>query len=260
MADRSSVLSPFIGYGSSLMASAPSFLTLFVDGGSRGNPGPSGVGVVLKDQARGAGVHEAGYFLGTTTNNVAEYRGLLKGLEVALAMGAERIAIRSDSQLMVEQVNGRWKVKHANLQPLRADAVALLGRFKWWEMKYVPREENREADGLANKAMDAKADVVLVERGERKATAAPPAGAAGGEGGATLPCFTAMVRGKAKTCLAGTGAGSEYTFGPTTPEGFCIHAAAAALSDGPLQWPGGKRTGETRCKACGQMVQLHRLA
>ncbi len=249
------------------MASTPVFLLLFVDGGSRGNPGPSGVGVVLKDGDAGTPVHQAGYFLGKMTNNVAEYRGLLRGLEVAAELGAQRIAIRSDSQLMVEQVNGRWKVKHANLQPLHAEATALLRRFAWWEMKYVPRDQNKEADGLANRAMDAKKDVLVVVRGERQAASAAAAtggeqtGAGAGEAASpTLPCFTAMLRGKARACLAGTGADNEYTFGPTTPDGFCIHAAAAALADGPLQWPVGKRTGETRCRACGQWVQLHRLA
>lgn len=237
-------------------------LTLHVDGGSRGNPGPSGVGVVIRDKTSNQTLHEAGYFVGVTTNNVAEYRGLLRGLKVALELGAERVFVHSDSQLMVEQVSGRWKVKHDNLKPLCAEAKELLGKFKYGGMKYVPREQNKIADGLANKAMDAKADVVLVERGERKTPAAgggerSPEAASGGA--PTLPCFTAMLRGKARACLAGVAPDNEYTFGPTTPDGFCIHAAAAALGDGPLRWPAGKRTGETKCVACGTLVQLHRL-
>lgn len=243
---------------------------LHVDGGSRGNPGPSGVGVVMKDKATGAVVHKAGYFLGRMTNNVAEYTGLLRGLEVAKDLGVERLEIRSDSQLMVEQVSGRWKVKHDNLKGPCGEARMRLKGFKWAGLTYVPREQNREADGLANEAMDKPGDVVYIDRGKvvAGAKAAPSAAATssavsakpqGAEEAMKLPCFSVLVRGKNATCHAGTGVGTEHTFGPTTPDGACLHAAAAALSDGPLQWPAGKRLGDTRCGACGLNIQMHRL-
>ncbi|WP_169949592.1 bifunctional RNase H/acid phosphatase [Microbispora sp. H11081] len=143
------------------------------DGGSRGNPGPAGYGAVVKDDA-GRVLAEAAESIGTTTNNVAEYRGLIAGLRALLALGAEgaRVEVRMDSKLVVEQMAGRWKVKHEGLRPLALEAAGLARRFRvTWT--WIPRERNSHADRLANEAMDAAA------RGEtwqaREITSAPQA-------------------------------------------------------------------------------------
>lgn len=136
-------------------------VTLHIDGGSRGNPGPAAAGIVITDPDTKQPLHEAAYFLGTATNNVAEYTGLLRGLEAALRLGAKNIEIRSDSELMVRQIHGQYKVKSADLKPLYQDAVALLGRFEGWGLIHVRREKNKRADELVNKALDARADVEI---------------------------------------------------------------------------------------------------
>ncbi len=135
--------------------------TLHIDGGARGNPGPAGVGVVIQDTANDTYIHEAGYFLGEATNNVAEYHGLIKALEVAVELGATRVLVVSDSELMVKQINGQYRVKAENLKPLYQQAVKLLGRFGKWQVTHTRRENNKLADQLANRAMDARADVAF---------------------------------------------------------------------------------------------------
>lgn len=127
------------------------------DGGSRGNPGPAGYGAVVKDEA-GRVLAEAAESIGTATNNVAEYRGLIAGLRSLLTLGAEggRVEVRMDSKLVIEQMAGRWKVKHEGLRPLALEAAALARRFRvTWT--WIPRERNSHADRLANEAMDAAA-------------------------------------------------------------------------------------------------------
>ncbi|MGI5155995.1 bifunctional RNase H/acid phosphatase [Microbispora sp. CA-102843] len=127
------------------------------DGGSRGNPGPAGYGAVVKDDA-GRVLAEAAESIGTATNNVAEYRGLIAGLRALLALGAEggQVEVRMDSKLAIEQMAGRWKVKHEGLRPLALEAAALARRFRvTWT--WIPRERNSHADRLANEAMDAAA-------------------------------------------------------------------------------------------------------
>lgn len=228
-------------------------LTIHVDGGARGNPGPAGAGVVIADSDTGKAVHEAGYYLGQTTNNVAEYSGLIKALERATELGGKRVRIVSDSQLMVKQVLGEYKVKADHLKPLVARVQQLLRGFEKAELTHTLREGNKNADRLANLAMDAKADVI------GSAAVASAASSAPANAPATIPAFTAALAGSPRKCLAGLGGGSEYHFGPRTPEGFCVHAAAAALSDGPLQWPANRLNGTTRCRACGATVELRRL-
>ena len=128
-------------------------MVLSIDGGSRGNPGPAGYGVSVAD-ADGRVVDELNGFLGVTTNNVAEYNGLVAALRYAVEQGFSDITIRSDSLLLVCQMRGEYKVKNAGLQPLHAEARLLahkIGRVKY---VHVPREQNTKADALANKAMD----------------------------------------------------------------------------------------------------------
>ncbi|ETK32370.1 bifunctional RNase H/acid phosphatase [Microbispora sp. ATCC PTA-5024] len=127
------------------------------DGGSRGNPGPAGYGAVVKD-ADGTVLAEAAESIGTATNNVAEYRGLIAGLKSLLALGGEggQVEVRMDSKLVIEQMAGRWKVKHEGLRPLALEAAALARRLRvTWT--WIPRERNTHADRLANEAMDAAA-------------------------------------------------------------------------------------------------------
>ena len=127
---------------------------LYTDGGARGNPGPAGIGARLLT-ASGDVVEELADFIGTATNNVAEYQALLAGLELALDRGVERLDVFLDSELVVRQVNGRYKVKDAGLKPLHAQACQLLSRFHEVDVKHVRREQNAEADRLVNEAIDA---------------------------------------------------------------------------------------------------------
>ncbi|MEU3437466.1 bifunctional RNase H/acid phosphatase [Streptomyces sp. NPDC006863] len=132
------------------------------DGGSRGNPGPAGYGAVVIDPATGEPLAEAAEYIGVATNNVAEYRGLIAGLAAAKALfpdagDALRVHVRMDSKLVVEQMSGRWKIKHPDMKPLAARAAAILPpasvTYEW-----IPRAQNKHADRLANEAMDAGRD------------------------------------------------------------------------------------------------------
>ncbi len=134
-------------------------LIIHIDGGARGNPGPAAAGVVIQNAQNSQYLHEAGYFLGRTTNNVAEYQGLLHGLKNAADLGAESVQIHSDSELMVRQINGEYRVKSAHLRPLHDEAQSLLNHFAHWTIQHVCREQNKLADDLANRAIDAQNDV-----------------------------------------------------------------------------------------------------
>ncbi len=127
---------------------------LYTDGGARGNPGPAGIGARLL-AASGEVVEELADFIGTATNNVAEYQALLSGLELALDHDVQRLDVFLDSELVVRQVNGEYKVKDAGLKPLHAQACLLLSRFHEVGVKHVRREQNAEADALVNQAIDA---------------------------------------------------------------------------------------------------------
>ncbi len=123
------------------------------DGASRGNPGPAAIGVVISD-ASGAVVDSFGRVIGTATNNVAEYRAVAAGLEAARRLGLEALELRLDSELVVRQLNGQYKVRHPALVDLKDDVDRLLAAFRSVRILHVPREENREADRLANEALD----------------------------------------------------------------------------------------------------------
>jgi len=131
----------------------PGVLTAYIDGGSRGNPGPAGYGVRLEDES-GAVIAELSAPVGIATNNVAEYRGLLAALLWAVDHGLPALHIRSDSELLVRQMRGEYRVKHPGLQPLHQDARALVARLGRVTFEHVRREHNAEADRLANLAMD----------------------------------------------------------------------------------------------------------
>ena len=130
-----------------------------IDGGSRGNPGPAAAGVVIRAQDDGNVLHVAGVYMGRATNNVAEYNGLLEALKRAAALGADEIEVLSDSELLVKQMNGEYRVRNATLKPLFEEANRLWNKFAKVTVRYIPREQNQEADKLANKAMNLKRDV-----------------------------------------------------------------------------------------------------
>jgi phosphoribosylglycinamide formyltransferase-1 len=130
----------------------------YTDGASRGNPGPAAAGFILTD-SNGARLQAKAFFLGRNTNNVAEYTGIVKALEAAVKTGVERIIVFSDSQLLVRQVNGEYKVKSEQIRPLFQQAVELLGRFGNWKVQFVSREKNKEADKLVNQALNLEQDV-----------------------------------------------------------------------------------------------------
>jgi ribonuclease HI len=126
---------------------------LMVDGAARGNPGDAGCGAVIVD-SNGTVVKELSRYLGHSTNNVAEYEGLLLGLEALLRLGKKRIRVQSDSQLLVRQLNGEYRVKDEKLKALFQKAMALLRQFDGYRILHVPRELNKLADRLANKGID----------------------------------------------------------------------------------------------------------
>jgi len=135
---------------------APEVLHLHIDGGSRGNPGDAGFGihVTAPDGAEVAGLYG---FIGQATNNVAEYQALLHGLRYALQRGARRVLVFSDSELVVRQIAGQYRVKHPAMVPLHREALALMRQFADVRVAHVRREQNKEADELANRALDEKA-------------------------------------------------------------------------------------------------------
>jgi ribonuclease HI len=139
-----------------LTAASPARLVVHVDGGARGNPGPAAIGVVVSDPA-GDVVDEVAEAIGVATNNVAEYRALLRGLERAAALGAREVEIINDSELVARQLTGAYKVKHPSMKPLYEQAMSALRGFDRWKIRSVPRAENARADALVNAALDAAA-------------------------------------------------------------------------------------------------------
>ncbi len=128
---------------------------LYVDGGARGNPGPAGVGAVLEDDA-GNELARANAYIGEATNNVAEYRALLLGLERARELGVRDLEIVNDSQLVARQLTGEYRVKNEDLKLLHDQARRALREFEHWSVRSVPREKNEVADALVNEAIDAR--------------------------------------------------------------------------------------------------------
>ncbi|MFC7998553.1 bifunctional RNase H/acid phosphatase [Streptomyces rochei] len=190
------------------------------DGGSRGNPGPAGYGAVVLDAATGETLAEAAEYLGVVTNNVAEYRGLVAGLRAARELDPDAtVRVRMDSKLVVEQMSGRWKIKHPDMKPLAAEAARVFppGRVTY---EWIPRAENKHADRLANEAMDAGA------RGERWSPSTSTADldtgrSAGGRtatgGGARAGSGTGAETGAASAARTGAPGAARPPAEPTTP-------------------------------------------
>uniref|UniRef100_A0AAU3GY25 Bifunctional RNase H/acid phosphatase n=1 Tax=Streptomyces sp. NBC_01401 TaxID=2903854 RepID=A0AAU3GY25_9ACTN len=204
---------------------APRQLVVEADGGSRGNPGPAGYGAVVLDPAASVTLAEAAEYIGVATNNVAEYRGLIAGLRAVRELFPDadvQVRVRMDSKLVVEQMSGRWKVKHPDMKPLAAEAAGILPAssvtYEW-----IPREKNKHADRLANEAMDAG------RRGERwdpssstadletpRAPAAPeqpPAGPPGDAVAGAAKVRAAMAAGRPAPAQADTSASPQVGWG-----------------------------------------------
>ena len=135
------------------MDKPPKRLTIYVDGASRGNPGPAAVGAVIKEE-QGATILKVSYSIGRATNNQAEYSALIVALQQARKLGADQVYINTDSQLMSEQINGNYRVRNAHIRPLFEKAMQLLTAFQYYSIDHIPRYLNSEADALANEALN----------------------------------------------------------------------------------------------------------
>ncbi|QXE37088.1 bifunctional RNase H/acid phosphatase [Streptomyces sp. GMY02] len=194
------------------------------DGGSRGNPGPAGYGAVVLDPVTGEALAEAAEYIGIATNNVAEYKGLIAGLKAAKALDADAsVRVRMDSKLVVEQMSGRWKIKHPDMKPLAAEAGRIFpaGQVSY---EWIPREKNKHADRLANEAMDAgrkgkqwepSSSTAALDAGAARSAArasgasgGASAGASGASGASRTPGDAAAGAAKARAALSG-GRGRE---------------------------------------------------
>ena len=138
------------------MTSAPGGRRLLIhtDGAARGNPGPAGLGAVLREAESGAVVAELARFLGVRTNNYAEWTAVEDALGEALRLGATHVDLRMDSELVARQISGRYRVKHRDLKPIHASVMAMLGQLDGYTVGHVPRELNKDADRLSNVAID----------------------------------------------------------------------------------------------------------
>jgi ribonuclease HI len=135
---------------------------IYFDGGARNNPGPAGYGVVVAEP-QGSPILMRGRYIGNATNNVAEYQGLIEGLKLALELKLEHVLVRGDSQLVINQMAGSWKIRHENMKPLHQQASELARKFKSIRFEHVYREQNGLADKLYNRAIDRRGEVHDVE-------------------------------------------------------------------------------------------------
>ncbi len=260
-------------------------LILHIDGGARGNPGPAGAGVVITNDL-GDSLHEAGYFLGKQTNNSAEYQALILGLRRALRLRDGAITIYSDSELLVKQMTGQYRVKSPQLAELMGEAQSLLLKFDGWVIRHVRREKNRDADRLANLAMDRARDAIVLDAdGETTREVDASSAAAGGSKtagpGSAGPAPASKRSGRAKpvthairvlpaafpdgdACPAAGLMLEEVELGPALPAGMCLHAAHALLptvlamhNTEPKEFAG-LPTVTVRCMrpGCGAVFQL----
>jgi phosphoribosylglycinamide formyltransferase-1 len=141
----------------------PDKIIAYIDGGSRGNPGPAAAAFVLNDTS-GKQLEARAFFLGKATNNVAEYTALVKALQAAAQIGSEQISIFSDSDLLVKQINGLYRVKSEQIRPLYQEAVGLLEKFKSWKARHIRREKNEQADNLVNQALDSQRNIAAMQK------------------------------------------------------------------------------------------------
>ncbi|MET8297035.1 bifunctional RNase H/acid phosphatase [Streptomyces sp. NPDC005180] len=212
------------------------------DGGSRGNPGPAGYGAVVLDPVTGETLAERAEFIGVATNNVAEYRGLIAGLKAARELDPDaEVRVRMDSKLVVEQMSGRWKIKHPGMRPLAAEAATILPRgqvtYEW-----IPRERNKHADRLANEAMDAGRTGTPWQPRSTPPPPAPPSGPPGDAAKGAAAARAALASGRLTGATAPAGAGGDtadvraaHSAGGTgsTPGAPAVGLRAARSAAGP---------------------------
>ncbi|WP_405544952.1 bifunctional RNase H/acid phosphatase [Streptomyces goshikiensis] len=216
------------------------------DGGSRGNPGPAGYGSVVLDPATGETLAERAEYIGVATNNVAEYKGLIAGLKAARELAPDaQVLVRMDSKLVVEQMSGRWKIKHPDMKPLAAEAATVLPRSQV-TYQWIPREQNKHADRLANEAMDAgkhgrqwepSASTAVFDQGAARALATPPAAGPPGDaaaGAAAVRAALASASGTTASAAASAPAEADTLF---AAEGSGAPEPAAAAAPGPTAAP-----------------------
>lgn len=233
-------------------------LVIHIDGGARGNPGPAGAGVVIHDDEGGAQL-EAGFFLGRMTNNVAEYTALLKALEASHRLSAEQLLIHSDSELLVKQINGEYRVKNPGLQTLFEEAMSRLKKFSKWTVRHVRREGNARADELANLAMDAGEDVIEIDVSDGSAPRSTDedrsATAAGESSDYAVACMKSPAKG---ACPADCRMGDAFAVADVTPEGLCIHAAISVLGAvAAAQFRGSPKSAECTKADCGAIFSIN---
>ncbi len=171
----------------------PDKIVAHIDGGSRGNPGPAAAAFVLSD-SEGSRLQAKAVVLGRATNNVAEYSGLIKAIEAAGKMGAKELTVLSDSELLVRQINGQYRVKSELISPLFQQATELLGQFRSWKVRHVMREENKEADKLVNQALDLGRDVEGASQPARQKAKPVRLGVLISGGGTTLMNILEYIR------------------------------------------------------------------
>ncbi|MGW4431763.1 bifunctional RNase H/acid phosphatase [Streptomyces tendae] len=219
------------------------------DGGSRGNPGPAGYGAVVLDAATGETLVEAAEYLGVVTNNVAEYRGLLAGLRAAAELDPDAtVHVRMDSKLVVEQMSGRWKIKHPDMKPLAAEAARVFppGRVTY---EWIPRADNKHADRLANEAMDAGA------RGEQWSPSTSTAELdAATDRAASAGRTAAAPAGAGEAADVGTAGGDALSAGEPLPRTTTRTGAGSAASGGDAAAAGASGGGEAAVSGGGAIA------
>ncbi len=203
---------------------------LYVDGGSRGNPGPAACAFIIRE-AEGRTIESRGFFLGKATNNVAEYSGLVRGLQAAREFGAKELHIFSDSELMVRQIIGEYRVKSPDLADLYREVQRLLLGFDRWQIKHVRRELNSEADRLVNKTLDdhsngSEEPDTEVELSDGESLTAEPGNTP--ENSVKILVEVVSTPGSG-ACPAAMKKGQCFVFSEFVPAGLCIHAAQSLL-------------------------------
>ena len=247
----------------------PALLKLFVDGGSRGNPGPAGGGAVVLDDTNEVLVGR-GFFFGPATNNVAEYRALIRGLELVTQFKPHRVEIFADSELIVRQITGEYRVKSPDLLPLYEQAQMALLKLDDWQIRHVPRGQNHQADRLANLAMNHRGDVDDAELDDESAKAPAEKNHESSDASGPAVEVTVSLGCDPRVCPATMMVGEKFRFSAVTPAGFCLHAAAVVLpavleifARAAAPAAAGAATGPTRvtcprprCNACFELALI----
>ncbi|MFB7182605.1 bifunctional RNase H/acid phosphatase [Streptomyces sp. NPDC056257] len=241
----------------------PGGFVVEADGGSRGNPGPAGYGAVVLDPATGETLAERAEYIGVATNNVAEYKGLIAGLKAARELAPDaQVLVRMDSKLVVEQMSGRWKIKHPDMKPLAAEAAKILPRAQV-TYEWIPREKNKHADRLANEAMDAgkrgkqwepsDSTAALDASAARALSAVPPSGPPGdaAAGAAAVRAALAAGGGTSGRGAASRGAGFSDEASGGAASGVAAEPAPAAAAAGAAEAAGAAADAPSRGQGWG---------